>query len=158
MSIQVRSAFYTLLLSTSALLCAQSKTEVIGEVQLANGATRPFVSFGYDTMRYTTYPLKESAELIAGCQKLDSKAPWATIRSLGFVLLSQDEKKIVSACEFCRRSSTDKNVHYSCSYKKADIVFKNGKKLTGVVVSVDGIAGRLHAHEIGGDGHVPGAH
>jgi hypothetical protein len=89
-------------------------------------------------MRYTTYPLKESAELIAGCQKLDSKAPWATIRSLGFVLLSQDEKKIVSACEFCRRSSTDKNVHYSCSYKKADIVFKNGKKLTGVVVSVDG--------------------
>ena len=73
---EMRTASFLILVGLlfGATLCAQSNKTVIGEVQLANGATRPFISFGYDTMRYTTYPLKESADVIAGCQKLDSRA------------------------------------------------------------------------------------
>ena len=53
-SIQKALGFVAVVVFTQSV-AAQSKKEVIGQVHLANGATRPFVAFGYDTMHYSKF-------------------------------------------------------------------------------------------------------
>ena len=131
-----------------ASLCAQKANEVIGEVQLANGPVRPFVSFASGTMRYTTFPVKRSADnLMSACDQKDSRAEWSTVQSMEFIPFGQGEKEIAFLC-WCSPAPPDKASHPDsvsdrCGYKKANIVLKNGKKLTGayVYVSDGGVRG-----------------
>ncbi len=107
----------------------------VGEVMLTNGATRPFLKFTNDTMYYTAYPLRESADLVARCRSFDSSTTWTSVRTLEFLPFTVAEQQIIRTCEFCDPIKSP-NLH--CNYKKANIVLKDGKALTGAYVDVSG--------------------